>query len=286
MQKYLVAAILIVATVVAVEVALLGDGSRRGEAEQSFEPTGGGHIHGLGVNPADGALFVASHNGLFRAARDEAEARPVGSSGKDVMGFSIVGSNRFIGSGHPGDFENLPPNLGLVASTDAGTTFQPVSLLGEVDFHVLRGAGPRIYGYDSSSGRFLVSRDAGHAWSRQRAPGALLDLAVHPSNPDRLIASADDGLFSSADGGRGWRRLGSQVALIAWPAVERLFILSQEGKVAVSADGGRHFQPAGDVPGEPVAFVGAGTELYVALADNRVMRSTDGGATWTTRTRV
>lgn len=283
MRKYLLAALLIVATVIAVEVALLGDGSRRGEAEQSLEPTGGGHVHGLGVNPADGALFVASHNGLFRAARDEAEARPVGSGGKDVMGFSIVGPNRFIGSGHPGDFENLPPNLGLIASSDAGKTFQPVSLLGEVDFHVLRGAGPRIYGFDSLSGRFFVSRDAGRTWSKQRAPGALLDLAVAPRNPGRLVATTDDGLLSSGDGGRTWRRLGKQIAL---PAPERLFILSQDGEVAVSPDGGRHFQRAGDVPGEPVAFVGAGSELYVALADNRIMRSTNGGATWTTRTRV
>jgi hypothetical protein len=285
-RKYLIAALLIGATVIAVEVALLGDGSRQGEADQTFEPTGGGHVHGLGVNPADGALFIASHNGLFRAARDEAEARLVGSSGKDVMGFSIVGPNRFLGSGHPGDFENLPSNLGLIASSDAGKTFEPVSLLGEVDFHVLRGAGSRIYGFDSSSGRFLVSRDAGRTWSEQRTPGALLDLAVDPSGPDRLVASTDDGLFSSGNGGRAWRRLGKQLALIAWPAPERLFILTQEGKVAVSLDGGRGFRSAGDVPGEPVAFIGVGSELYVALADNRVMRSTNGGATWTVRTRV
>jgi hypothetical protein len=286
LRGYALTAVLGVATVIAVVVAFSGGGDGGSGVGQTFESTGGGHVHGLGVNPADGAVFVASHNGLFRAARGETQARPVGSSGKDVMGFSIVGPNRFLGSGHPGDLENLPPNLGLIASTDAGRTFRPVSLLGEVDFHILRGAGTRVYGSDSSSGRFLVSRDAGRSWSEQRPPGTLIDLAVDPRNPDRLIASTDSGLFASGDGGRAWRALGKQIALVAWAAPERLFMLEQGGKVAVSSDGGRSFRPAGDVPGEPATFMAAGNELYVALTDNRVMRSTDGGASWSLRTQV
>ena len=63
-------------------------------------------------------------------------------------------------------------------------------------------------------------------------------------------------------------------------------MLEQGGKVAVSSDGGRSFRPAGDVPGEPATFMAAGNELYVALTDNRVMRSTDGGASWSLRTQV
>ena len=86
LRGYLVAAVLTVATVIAVEVAILNGGGGERGAGQTFESTGGGHVHGLGVNPADGAVFVASHNGLFRAARGETQARPVGSSGKDVMG--------------------------------------------------------------------------------------------------------------------------------------------------------------------------------------------------------
>jgi photosystem II stability/assembly factor-like uncharacterized protein len=286
LRGYAIAAVLGVATVIAVVVAVSGGGDDGSGLGQTFESTGGGHVHGLGVNPADGAVFVASHNGLFRAARGEARARPVGTAGKDVMGFSIVGPNRFLGSGHPGDSENLPSSLGLIASSDAGRSFQPVSLLGEVDFHILRGAGTRVYGSDSSSGRFLVSRDAGRSWSEQRPPAALIDLAVDPRNPDSVIASTDEGLFASGDGGRAWRALGKQIALIAWAAPERLYMLDQEGRVAMSSDGGRNFRPAGRVPGEPVSLMAAENELYVALADNRVMRSADGGATWSLRTQV
>ncbi|MDQ3355841.1 MAG: hypothetical protein M3502_03810, partial [Actinomycetota bacterium] len=133
LRGYALAAVLGVATVIAVVVAFSGGGDGGSGVGQTFESTGGGHVHGLGVNPADGALFVASHNGLFRAGRGESEAKPVGSSGKDVMGFSIAGANRFLGSGHPGNDENLPSSVGLIASSDAGETFQPVSLLGEVD---------------------------------------------------------------------------------------------------------------------------------------------------------
>ena len=159
LRGYAVAAVLGLAAVAAVLVAALG-GADDGDAGQpAAEAGGGGHVHGLGVNPADGALYVAAHNGLFRAAPGEAQARLVGTSGKDVMGFSIVGPNRFLGSGHPGEGEDLPPKLGLILSTDAGRTFRPVSLLGEADFHVLRVSGSRVYGFDSSNGRFLASRD-------------------------------------------------------------------------------------------------------------------------------
>lgn len=35
------------------------------------------HVHGLGINPKDGALFVATHTGLFRAAKNEKTAKRV-----------------------------------------------------------------------------------------------------------------------------------------------------------------------------------------------------------------
>ena len=286
LRGYGVAAVLGLAAVAAVLVAALGGGDG-GAGQPAAEAGGGGHVHGLGVNPADGAVFVAAHNGLFRAAPGEAQARPVGASGKDVMGFSIVGPNRFLGSGHPGEGEDLPASVGLILSTDAGRTFRPVSLLGEADFHVLRGSGSRVYGFDSSNGRFLASRDEGRTWTElPEPPGSLFDLAIDPRDPDRLVASTDSGLSASSDGGRSWRRLGEQIALVAWAAPERLFILTAEGQIAGSSDAGRSFRPTGQSPGEPVSFMAAGNDLYVALADNRVMRSTDGGATWSLLTQV
>lgn len=285
LRGYAVAAALGVAVVAAVLVVSGGGGG--GAGQPAAEGGGGGHVHGLGVNPADGAVFVASHNGLYRAAPGDAQARLVGPPGKDVMGFSIAGPNRFFGSGHPGDGENLPSSLGLILSTDAGRTFKPVSLLGEADFHVLRASGNRVYGFDSSNGRFTASRDGGRTWTElPEPPGTLVDLAIDPRDADGLIASTDSGLSASSDAGRSWRRLGEQIALVAWAAPERLFTLDAEGRVAVSSDGGQSFRPTGQLSGEPVAFMAAGDDLYVALTDNRIMRSTDGGASWSVRTQV
>lgn len=101
-----------------------------------FTDPGPIHVHGLGIDPADGSLFIASHTGRFRVGKDSRKAVRVEDRYQDTMGFSIVGPNRFLGSGHPDAREQeLPPLLGLIESTDAGRTWQPISLLGEADFH-------------------------------------------------------------------------------------------------------------------------------------------------------
>ena len=55
-------------------LALLACGGEDGEPpgrspDAVVEEPGPVHVHGLGVNPADGALFVATDTGLFRVAR-------------------------------------------------------------------------------------------------------------------------------------------------------------------------------------------------------------------------
>ncbi len=59
-----------------------------------------GHVHGLGVNPADESLFVATHTGLFRAANDDTRLERVGRSRQDTMGFTVTAPDTFLGSGH------------------------------------------------------------------------------------------------------------------------------------------------------------------------------------------
>jgi hypothetical protein len=159
------------------------------------------HVHGLGVDPADGSLFIATHTGLYRSAEGESHATRVGKSFQDTMGFTVVGPNRFLGSGHLGLREDLPPLLGLLETTDAGVNWEPVSLLGEADFHVLRSAGERVYGYDVTNDRLLGSEDNGRTWRRLSRPGPLFDLAADPSDSRHLVATAESqlgpGLFES-----------------------------------------------------------------------------------------
>jgi hypothetical protein len=60
---------------------------------QVFDP-GPVHVHGLGVNPRDGALFIATHTGLFRAAPEERRARRVAGRSQDTLGFTVLALSR------------------------------------------------------------------------------------------------------------------------------------------------------------------------------------------------
>jgi hypothetical protein len=266
-----------------------------GESGESSEPVAGVgdpgpiHVHGLGVNPADGGLFVATHTGLFRSPPGQLQARRVGQRFQDTMGFTVIGPDRFLGSGHPDGRDRLPPFLGLLRSTDAGRSWEPVSLLGKRDFHVLEAAGPRIYGYgtdyDSRQANLLVSDDGGRGWQQRTPPEPLLALAIDPDDPDRVVASGEEASYSSSDAGRGWRPLGDQSGLLAWPRADALFLVRLDGSVARSADRGLSWQQTGDIDGQPAALEIADAELYVALHDGTIKRSFDGGQNWRVRSR-
>jgi hypothetical protein len=242
------------------------------------------HIHGLGVNPSDGALMIATHSGLFRAAPGEKQARRVGDRRQDTMGFTVVGPDKFLGSGHPDLRDDLPPLLGLIRSEDAGRSWTPVSLLGQADFHVLKTAGPRIYGVNSTDGQLLISDNGGRRWAPRTPPGPLLDLAANPNDPDHIVVSGEDALHVSRDAGQGWRPLATDRAgLLAWPARDALFLADATGRVHRSRDGGQTWKQVGETGEQPAAFAHHGRELYVALHTNEVKLSRDGARTWQTR---
>jgi len=241
------------------------------------------HIHGLGVDSGSGTLYVATHSGLFQAARDDAQLERLGDSRQDIMGFSVVGPGRFVGSGHPAPSQNLPPNLGLIESRNGGRSWENISLLGKADFHVLRSAGATVYGVDGGS-HLMVSRDGGRTWRSRTPPAGVFDLAVDPGDAERIVISTERGVFSSPNVGKEWRPLRKDLAgLLAWPAPGRLYLVDGQGQVSRSADSGREFEAVGDIGGPPAAFIGERDALHVALTDGNVKRSADGGATWMLR---
>jgi photosystem II stability/assembly factor-like uncharacterized protein len=290
---FLVTLLALSAAVVAVTVVAVtglgGDGG--GSAvDDLLAPSDPGpvHVHGLGVNPADKALIIATHSGTYRVPPSAQQAVRVGESRQDTMGFTIVGPNRFLGSGHPDPQamreQNLPPNLGLIESTDGGRTWTPISLLGEADFHVLRSRGTRVYGFDSTNGRFLVSADNGRTWRQRPIPAGLIDLAIHPRRASHVVAATERGLVSSTDDGRSWRALSRNVGLLAWPTPAALLLVDGAGQVHVSRNAGKRWSAIGNIAGQPAAFYAAtAQELYAALHDGTVKRSGDGGRSWDVR---
>ena len=262
-----------------------GDDEPDGAQPAAGDP-GPVHVHGLGVNPRDGALFIATHTGLFRAGPNESKASRVGGRYRDTMGFTVVGPDRFLGSGHPDGRDDEPPFLGLIRSTDAGETWESVSLRGKSDFHVLEAAGRRVYGFGSDwetrRAQFLTSSDGGRTWIERKVPEPLLSLAIHPGDPQRLFASGESGLYESPDGGRSWVERASDAGLVDWQGSDRLVLVTMEGEAFTSADG-RRWRRAGTVGGQPAAFEAERDGLYVALHDGTVRRSTDAGRSWTVR---
>jgi hypothetical protein len=284
--------LLAVALGAALGLSVLRDGDGTSLSDQDklapSEDPGPIHVHGLGINPGDGALYIATHTGLWRVARNATQAERVGDRLQDTMGFTVAGSNRFLGSGHPDPRDirdgRLPPLLGLIESTDAGKTWSPISLLGKADFHVLRNAGDRVYGFDATNERLLVSRDKGRTWIEHRPPAPVIDLVPDPRRSRRVLAATERGLFESDDAGRTWRVRSEAVGLLAWPAPNRLYAVDGRGRVFASADAGRDWEAVGDIGGQPAALLAtAPQDLYVALHDGTIKRSADGGASWNLR---
>lgn len=242
------------------------------------------HVHGLGVDPADGTLYAATHFGVFRLP-EQGGATRVADRFQDTMGFTVASPGVFLGSGHP-DFRKdpaLPPRLGLIRSTDRAQTWTSVSLSGQVDFHTLRYAHDTVYGSDSGTGRLLVSPDQGRNWE-VRATLPLRDFAVSPVDPAAVLGADERGVVRSTDGGRSFVPLaGPAIAVLAWPAANALYGVDAAGTVLFSGDAGATWERRGSLGGAPEALTAAGDVLYAAARGKGVLQSRDGGRSWTVR---
>ncbi|MER5770883.1 F510_1955 family glycosylhydrolase [Streptomyces sp. NPDC001985] len=243
------------------------------------------HIHGVGIGPSDGKLYVATHEGIHTPDA-KGDPRLVGDREDDFMGFTITGDGRFLASGHPAPGRDAPANLGLIESRDSGVSWKDRSLVGEVDFHSLEYAHDTIYGYDSTNGVLRVSED-GTRWEK-RSELTALDLAVSPDDPGTVLATTESGLTRSTDGGRTFGP-GAKPALafISWPVKDALYGIDPSGGLSRSADGGKSWKRAGTVPGgAPQALTALDARRLIAATQDGVYESEDGGATFDKRLDV
>lgn len=235
------------------------------------------HVHGLGVNPADGQLYVATHHGVFRLSGTEATR--VGDGRQDTMGFTVTGPDEFLASGHPAPGEDGPTHLGLIHSTDAGRSWQSLSLAGQADFHLLRFSGGVVYGFDSTTGALMASSDR-VTW-QTRSTIEAYDLAVDPNRPDTLLATTEQGLRRSIDGGRTWTPAGGPPAVLLHWSPRELVAVTADGTLVRSLDAAATWSStAGRAPGDPAALTVHENLIYLATRDGQVLRSADAGTTW------
>jgi photosystem II stability/assembly factor-like uncharacterized protein len=263
------------------------DGLRN--APQPPPPPGLGHVDAVDLNPADGLIYAATHFGVFRLRPQQPEQ--IANRHQDTMGFTIIGPDLFLGSGHPDVREPGPSHLGLVSSTDRALTWKQVALAGEADFHALFAAGATIYGLDVTDGVLMRSDDNGQNWQRGAELGDA-DLDVDPDDPLRVLATTDRGLMESQDGGMSFAAVAAQPPLLVlidhvdhvdYAGGDRepnLVGIDPNGEVwARSGDG---WAQAGLLPGPPRAFTVLGADRYLAATEEAVLRSDDAGRTWST----
>ena len=149
------------------------------------------------------------------------------------------------------------------------------------------------------------SPDGGETWNRIAAPfpapfeNEIRALAVDPSNPHRVLAGSNVGIYQSEDNGASWEKLDSPMdGLKIWSVAvhpddpDTIFAGTQPPRIFRSRDRGKSWErlPA-DIAEE--CFVGP-TKVTAIVFDPRdrrtvwasveidgVYRSLDGGDTWT-----
>lgn len=279
------------AAVLAVSFVLLaacgngsGDESSASPAGAEAADTGLGHIHGVAMDPADNAIYVAAHFGVFKI-ESSGRASRVGENRQDTMGFTIVGPRTFLASGHPAVEEmtkGAPPHLGLIRSTDAGRTWTSVSEAGKSDFHALQPAGSVLYVYDSQTQGVRRSNDGGRTWT----PGARLevnDLAAHKDHAQRVYAATPQGVQVSEDSGTTFKAAKDAPVLTHLDTLdsETLIGVARDGQIQIDK-GNAGWSRLGQVPGGQVSAFTAVDEqrLLAAAEDGKVYESRDGGRTF------
>ncbi|SFO49708.1 hypothetical protein SAMN05216207_10708 [Pseudonocardia ammonioxydans] len=243
-----------------------------------------GHVHGVGVDPADGGIVIAGHHGLFGLTGEGTLAPRQDSpqtGGPDLMGFTVAGPAAYLASGHPAPQDTSTPNpLGLVRSTDGGATWEPVSLHGQVDFHALDVDGTAVVGLDATRGLLMTSSDSGRTW-QERAPLAALDVALAPGDGTGILATTEDGVMASRDGGTTFTTVADSplLAYLAWADDGTVYGIGPDGTVHASSDQGTTWQRRGGTASPPQAITAEPGGRLTVVTDDGVEQSTDGGAT-------
>jgi uncharacterized protein (TIGR03437 family) len=208
------------------------------------------------------------------------------------------------------------PGGGIWRSLDAGLTWTPIfdsqpslqvcSIAIDPRFPDVIYAGTGDDQSPRPAEGVTRSNDGGRTWgpSVRITNRAVCALAIDPSNPARILAGSQEGLFVSSNSGTSWTRvITSPITSVAFdgPDVVYAGILADESPGARthvftrSSDGGRTWTdlPLPLNPTTPAAatdwvtVLASGSEVFVAVAHESAplsqvdfFRSTDGGNHW------
>lgn len=234
------------------------------------------HIHAALRDPQTGALLLATHEGLFRQSGSELQrVGPV----IDLMGFAADPDGTLYASGHPGADADLPEPVGLITSSDAGSTWQVASRGGESDFHALAVGPSTVVGFDG----VLRTTEDGRSWTTRDLNLPVIGLAASPQS-GTLLATTRSGLLRSDDDGVSWQTLTPPEAavLVAWADDTTAVAATVTGRLATSDDGGLTWtlgpKSIGQVSTLSAQRAANDMVEIIAVVDDTVVATTDEGA--------
>ncbi|WP_029212791.1 F510_1955 family glycosylhydrolase [Arsenicicoccus bolidensis] len=236
------------------------------------------HVHGVGRDPADGALLLATHEGLFRYGPDgPTRVGPI----VDLMGFTIAGPGHYYASGHPNMVRELPQPMGLLESTDSGKTWTVLSRGGQSDFHTLTQAGDTLIAFDGQLRRTSDHR----TWSTGALPGEPRTLSSDPEGKT-VLATTQTGLMASKDQGVTWAPIAGAPPLlqVAWGDARTVAGVTPDGAVAMSVDGAQTWRLTGASVAPPQAMSASVTKtgLEILVVTEQDLLSSKDGTRFTT----
>jgi photosystem II stability/assembly factor-like uncharacterized protein len=188
-------------------------------------------------------------------------------------------------------------SAGVLRSLDGGVRWQPVNqgLGGDRPLHVadltVDPFDPQKV-YAATQDGLYQTRDRGASWQQVGLDGSpVLALAVHPFRPGALFAAVFQGqerqILASLDGGATWtpsdRGIKGDPAfseIVFHPtSPDTLFAFGNGWPTHVSRDGGATWTNLGR-PLVSLAFGSAGALFGAPYGENGVLKSVDGGLTW------
>ena len=263
------------------------------------------HMHGLTYSN-DNTIFIGTHEGMISSKDQGKTWSTVSSYDFDFMGFHTLSNGDMITSGHPGPKTDLPNPLGVMKSTDHGETWDSVSLLGKIDFHIMTSDYNNpdiIYGLNQmGEGEYgagiFKSTDGGQNWEKIAPKGLPEDLhkvyalVALPDYENTLLAGTENGVFHSDDGGKTWVMHDSERFITAFSVIPNdtkdlisYSITKDDAAIMISKDDGMTWEKLGLNLGQDAGnYISVNPEnlelIIVSSFNNSVFVSEDGGENW------
>lgn len=203
----------------------------------------------------------------------------------------------YVSTDGGGSFDALDGIEDLPSRPD-WTFFHEPFYAGHVHGIALDGRRPDRVLAGVEHGALIVSRDGGETWTEALVGRDVHRVAVHPADPDSVLAATGSGLARSDDGGRTWGEVddlrGLYVHAVVFHPTDAdrwyCYAASDECPVYRSDDGGDSWTPVGEGlpparPADTLRLHPADPETLVYAGDvdddtSRVFVSTDAGGSW------